>query len=144
MPPLSSKEQKRIIAQAQQSGTLGDLYWMIELDIPLRFGGGKSAVKLEDGVPLIPVGPDIETSTADAELLRWGLEWINLGNGYRFTLALTDKAAIERTGAKCYVWGEENMTIDNICHECGQVHRAGYYESWGCCGWSQVVRVGGK
>lgn len=112
--------------------------------LPIRYGGGHAAATYKKGVPVVPVGHDPATSSEIAELLRWQFEDSNRGRGITFSLSLTSKDAISKTGASCYVWGEEYTeqdTIDNICPECGQVHVTTYDQLWSCCGWSQARRV---
>lgn len=135
--------QKEVLRKATKDGSLHELFWMVEMFLPIRYGGGHAAAKYKDGVPVVPVGDDPASSAEIAELLRWQFEDSNRGRGVTFSLALTSSEAMRKTGAACYVWGEERTepdTIDNICPECGQVRTTLYDQLWGCCGWSQVLR----
>lgn len=141
MPTQSRTRQRQIIASATKDNALDTLYWFVEMDLPLRYGGKSAAASCFGGVPVIQLGTCPDASEAEAELLRWHFEDNNLGRGISFHLALTTLDVLQKTGATWYLWGYERTGVDNICPECGQIHVTEYHETWGCCGWSQIVRL---
>jgi len=146
MAEQSRSDQKKIIERAKAKGELGDLYWYVSFDLPLKFGSltkpkVSAGAKHRDGVPAIPAGPDPAASEAEIDLLRWQFEDSNRGRGLIFHAALTTKELLDSISPGWYIWGEERTSIDNICPDCGQIHTTEHHELWACCGWSQTVRV---
>lgn len=140
MASQSKTFHKEVIRDAMRDGSLHTLYWFIEMTLPIKYGGTKSAATYRNGVPVIPVAPDVAGSHEAAELLRWQFEDSNRGRGISFNVALTSTQALKVVN-NWYEWGDRNEpdTLDNICPECGQVHVTTYDQSWACCGWSQLV-----
>ncbi len=139
MPTQSRTRQKEILSEATKVGDLGKLYWFVEMDLPVKFGGGSAAASWRGGVPVIPVLPCVETSQAEAELLRWQFEDGNRGKGWSFHVSLTAIDILDKLAAGWYLWGHERTSIDNVCEYCGRVYATEHHEPWACCGWSLVV-----
>jgi hypothetical protein len=128
MPTQTSYFQQDIIRGAQQSNTLGDLYWYVEAEFPrnmLHVGiKRRQPARYPYGcIPVLPVGDDADVSRTWAEMLAEMFTWDNRGRGIVFAPALTSRDLLN--DLSWYEYGDAlpPVEIDHVCSTCGQVHR---------------------
>ncbi len=132
MASLSNTQQREILAAAAPHYT--GLFWYAEARLPVRLRQDKFSDGYFPGafpgrhIPVIPVGPDAQTSKAWAELLC-GLFW-SYQPAFEFAPMLTSLDLLRRTGAKWYEWGEPDL----VCEYCGAV-------GWASCECGPVIRL---
>lgn len=108
--------QRKILEQASRDNYAG-LYWYIEWQ--LGYNNYASAAAPGKFVPVVPVGPDPETSRHWAHLLA---ELFRVSNppGSSFEPALTSIEVLATV--PWYVWGETPI-VDVVCALCGSVEQ---------------------
>ena len=121
--------QDEVLAAAVQDGTLGQLYWFVEVEFPKRMlpPGIKRRQPAQwphGCIPVIAAGPDPAVQREWAEMLAAVFAGGNVGRGITFRPALTSQDLL--AGLRWYEYGEQpQQEIDHVCAKCGQVHRAG-------------------
>ena len=109
--------QRRILAEAERRGELGQLVWFVEMKIRLEHA---AAPWPGARVPVVPVAPDPEITRCWADLLTVLFQQGNRGGGLEFAPALTNWATLASTGVDWYEWGA--WPIDIICPACGAIN----------------------
>jgi len=113
----------RLIAGETAAGTLGDLFWFVEMRIGPSLAGTKQPVVAAASyplgwVPVVRVTADPLTSRHYADILVECLKAANRGRLIEFGLALTTQDVIS-DGFQVYEWGDG--VWDCICVMCGAV-----------------------
>ena len=105
--------QKRILAEAQASGRLHELYWY-----PVAQNGPRDKAVAVGGavpsIPVVPVAPDPEISRHWAHLL---LNMFAIP-GVEFAADLTTAEILDESGIPWFIWGLH----DHICPGCGAIN----------------------
>lgn len=127
--------QRQILAEASRDGTLDQLYWYVEIRLPLSWkdkinGLLKPASHPHEWVPVIPVGDDPKAAEREALKLRDEFAAANTGRGFSFSICLTAIDILESAGVQWYrlgetPWGEDAPAPiwDDVCPTCGTVTR---------------------
>lgn len=103
-------QQNKILAAAEQDGTLPTLYWYMtgrqrNREVPAAVG---------DSIPVQPAGPDVETSRQWAHLMLETARMMTPGLTLDLELTATDLL----DGLRWHVWSE----VDMVCPGCGAIN----------------------
>lgn len=136
MPTQTRTFRERVLRAATADGSLGDLWWFVEFDAPLRLTSANhhrlpghlrpvtQAIAADypaRWIPCIPVAPDPLISQQYAEVLLELFRTNNRGRGLTFGLALTTHELLQ-DGFRWYEWGNTPpLATDTICPHCGAV-----------------------
>lgn len=128
MPTQTNYFQQDIIRGAQQSNTLGDLYWYVEAEFPKKMLPAgirrRQPAQWPHGcIPVIPATPDPDASRTWAELLAELFNWDNRGRGITFAPALTSRDLLNDLSWYEYGGALPPLEVDHVCPTCGQVTR---------------------
>lgn len=119
----SVDRQDKFLAHAVKTGTLDELFWFIEMDLPSRLRGtdGHRYAVMEhpfDWVQVVPLGDGIAASMIAIELYVLACDLANAGKKIDFYPALVHASNLE--GCAHYSV-EQYLSIDHICMGCGSV-----------------------
>ena len=127
--------QRRILAAAQADGTLSDLLWFVEMDLPPRLRPRPDARYMPATFPAgwIPTIPaTLDGAKHWAGLLLALLKTSNQGRGIQFATMITDRNTLADNGLYYYEWGAPVPTVDTICTACGMVAPGTAGSALGC------------
>lgn len=108
---INRTQQRKILDAAQRDGTLHELYWY-----PVatnQRGEPPVAVGNPPTIPVVPVGPDPETTR------HWGHILVSLleSPGITFGLELSTAKLLDQCGTPWFVWGLH----DHVCPGCAAI-----------------------
>lgn len=136
---MNRTQVNRLIAAAQADGSLGDLLYFVEMDLPAALRPSQSARTMAatwpaGWIPCVPLAPDPAIAADWSHLLLELIKSANVGRGIVFRVELTSRPIMSDLGLSWYVWGESiPALVDAVCPVCGAVGRVPVGERLACC-----------